>query len=106
LKVETDIITTEFDRTSCDSSDNLCRDPFNTRYCFYRQHHNGFDVTLNEIFSIGDNSLILTISLWEIKGKNVQITDNSQYCLLYISEYTDQGNVSDCTGCWNTLVLF
>ena len=48
---------------NCKTSDNVCQDLQARRYCFYRQRHNVFDVTLTV------NSLILKISLIEIKEK-------------------------------------
>jgi len=44
-------------------------------YCFYRKRHNLLDVTLTDIFRTIGNTLIIKISMEEIKGKN---TDNVQ----------------------------
>jgi hypothetical protein len=44
-------------------------------YCSYRKRHNVFDVTLTDIFRIIVNTLIMKISIEEIRGKN---TDNAQ----------------------------
>jgi len=54
MKVETDIIdllyNIESDSTCCDTSDNVCRDMQNWRYCLYRKCHNVFDITLTDNF--------------------------------------------------------
>ena len=51
MKVEIYIIakySSEFDRTSCDTSDNVSQVLQNCHYYFYRYRHNVFDVPLTD----------------------------------------------------------
>jgi len=68
LKVETDIIVSiagsKPDRTSCDTSDNVCRDLQNYRYCFFRWRKNVFDVTLTDNFQNQSQFLHMRVTNW------------------------------------------
>ena len=58
--------------TSCDTSDNVCRDLQIVLICFYWYRCHVFDVTVS--------SLTLSISLEEVNKKNVKITENVIVC--------------------------
>ena len=61
MKVETDIITSiyhrKFDRTGCDTSENVCRDLQNCPYCFNLQNHNVLDFTPIDNFQYQESVL-------------------------------------------------
>jgi len=66
LKVETDItasIPSKADRTSCDTSDDVCRDHQNLHYWFYWGHPNVFDATLTDNFPYQSQFLRMRVTI-------------------------------------------
>jgi len=52
-------------------------------YCSYRKRHKLFDVTLTDIFRIIVNTLIMKISIEEIRGKNSWKRSNENKPMIY-----------------------